>query len=92
MIDLIKREAIKAISASNPVNVVTGKVISTSPLKINIHQKLTLTEEFLIITERVTKYEVSGILIRTGLSTGDKVILLRVQGGNQYVVLDKVVS
>ncbi len=30
--------------------------------------------------------------IREGLSVGDAVVLLRVQGGQQYVVLDKVVG
>jgi hypothetical protein len=32
------------------------------------------------------------IVIRKGLESGDKVILLRVQGGQQFVVMDKVVS
>lgn len=31
------------------------------------------------------------ITIREGLKQGDKVLLLRVQGGQQYVILDKVV-
>lgn len=31
------------------------------------------------------------IVIREGLKIGDKVLLLRVQGGQQYVILDKVV-
>ncbi|NFC76760.1 DUF2577 domain-containing protein [Clostridium botulinum] len=31
------------------------------------------------------------LLIREGLKQGDKVLLLRVQGGQQYVILDKVV-
>lgn len=31
------------------------------------------------------------ITIREGLNQGDKVLLLRVQGGQQYVILDKVV-
>lgn len=32
------------------------------------------------------------IVIRRGLESGDKLILLRVQGGQQYVILDRVVS
>ncbi|MEF3309524.1 DUF2577 domain-containing protein [Paenibacillus sp. GYB004] len=32
------------------------------------------------------------VVIRTGLQQGDKVILLRVQGGQKYLILDKVVS
>lgn len=31
------------------------------------------------------------ILIRPGLSVGDRVLLIRVQGGQKYVILDKVV-
>lgn len=32
------------------------------------------------------------IVIREGLKAGDKVILLRVQGGQKYVILDRVVD
>ncbi len=32
------------------------------------------------------------IVIREGLRSGDTVLLLRVQGGQQYVILDRVVS
>lgn len=92
MLDLMKREALKAVNATNPVNFNIGSVSGVNPLKITVHQKLTLTKEFLIVTERVTRYEVNSIVIRTGLSVGDKVILARVQGGNQYIVLDKVVD
>lgn len=32
------------------------------------------------------------IVIRNGLEPGDKVILLRMQGGQNYIILDRVVS
>ncbi len=32
------------------------------------------------------------IVIRPGLAVGDKVLMLRVQGGQRYVILDKVVA
>lgn len=32
------------------------------------------------------------VVIRPGLVTGDRVALLRVQGGQKYLILDKVVS
>ncbi|HWQ41083.1 MAG TPA: DUF2577 domain-containing protein [Desulfosporosinus sp.] len=32
------------------------------------------------------------IIIRPGLKAGDKVLLLRVQGGQKFVILDKVVT
>lgn len=83
LIDLIKNVAVKAVEATNPVHVLFGTVVSESPLEVQIHQKLKLTEEFLVITERVTQ---------ANLKRGDKVVLLRVQGGQQFVVLDKVVK
>lgn len=109
LVDLIKNVAVKAVEATNPVHVLFGTVVSERPLEVQIHQKLKLTEEFLVITERVTRYEVNlehnhggginaltGMLtntpIRTGLKKGDKVVLLRVQGGQQFIVLDKVVK
>jgi hypothetical protein len=112
MIDLIKRTAIAAVESRNPVNVLIGTVSSENPLEIQVHQKLKLTNDFLIITERVTRLEVdlehdhsfsggttgkalTGKLtntpIRTGLKNGDKVALLRVQGGHQFLIIDKVV-
>ncbi|EHQ92089.1 DUF2577 domain-containing protein [Desulfosporosinus youngiae] len=33
----------------------------------------------------------SKVIIRPGLKVGDKVLLLRVQGGQKFVILDKVV-
>jgi hypothetical protein len=32
------------------------------------------------------------IVIRRGLETGDRVLLLRVQGGQQYLILDRLVA
>ncbi|AEV17647.1 MULTISPECIES: DUF2577 domain-containing protein [Geobacillus] len=83
LIDLIKTVAVKAVEATNPVNVLFGTVVSESPLAIQIHQRLKLTEEFLVVTEQAEQANLKG---------GDKVILLRVQGGQQFVVLDKVVK
>lgn len=96
-------ENIKQIANDN----ITYHISSDIPeLTIKIDQKLTLTREFLIISENVTSYKADlkhyhtcdkntdeklGLLsIRTGLKEGDKVILMRVQGGQEYVVLDKV--
>ncbi|RAK21148.1 uncharacterized protein DUF2577 [Anoxybacillus vitaminiphilus] len=83
LVDLIKTVAVKSVEATNPVNVLFGTVVSESPLEIQIHQKLRLTEDFLVITERVDQANVR---------RGDRVVLLRVQGGQQFIVLDKVVK
>jgi hypothetical protein len=83
MIDLIKQTAIKAVEATNPVNMLFGTVSNANPLEIEIHQKLKLPKEFLTMTELAASRNVS---------TGDKVVLIRMQGGNQFLVIDRVVE
>lgn len=147
--------ALDAIESSRPVNIAFGKVISASPIKIQIDEKLVLDEDFLILTRNVTDYsfeitvghvtekskekintkhshsyagatstvstceeienhnhdylgvtEEAGVelelthshgysgkksfLVHNGLKVGEKVILFRVQGGQKYVVLDRI--
>lgn len=81
MIELIKKAAVEAVAASKPVAIVFGKVISAAPLKIQVDQRLTLDGDFLVLTQTV-----SGTL-----APGDRVLMLMAQGGQSYVVLDKVV-
>lgn len=73
IIDTIKRVALNAFEASNPVKLMFGKVISVDPIKIKVNELLTLTKEFLVINGTV--------------ANGDDVTLIRVQGGQKYVVL-----
>ncbi|MBD8046747.1 DUF2577 domain-containing protein [Clostridium faecium] len=42
-------------------------------------------------TNGSTSSALNKVIIREGLKQGDKVLLLRMQGGQQYIVLDKVV-
>lgn len=83
LLETIKKAAVDAVVASNPTSVVFGTVTATAPLRINLEQKLVLGTGQLIGTARVAS---------EGLLNGDKVILIRMQGGQQYVVLDKVVN
>lgn len=152
-VEIIKQTAIEAVDAKNPVAVMFGTVKSISPLEINVEQKLSLTEEFLILTNVVKDHEVmmtveheteesvglnanhthkaantveasatqgetkidvkvdvktkiektnidlththeykgtKTFVIHNGLQVGEMVVLLRVQGGQKYVVLGKV--
>lgn len=57
LLDLIKTTAMAAFQASNPVNIVLGEVIEAKPLKIEIHSKLILTDEFLLVAEHLTRHE-----------------------------------
>lgn len=95
MVELVKQIADGTSRAGQPVAVLLGTVTKTNPLEVNVEQRLTLSEDFLLVTERVTRYEQTvgntTIVIRPGLVAGDTVLLLRVQGGQRYVVMDKVV-
>lgn len=139
----VKRASLEAVEASKPFALTFGTVVSASPLKISVDQKLTLYKEQLILTNAVRDYSVEMTIdhttgealksinlshkhsysgeagpysysgstqaagsvslththaysgkkkytIHLGLKTGEKVILLRVNGGKQYIVLDRV--
>lgn len=119
---LIKKSAVDAVNASKPTAIVYGKVISNSPLKINVEQKMTLTDAQLVLTRNVTDHKVfmtvdhvtenrsggSGdasfashnhaytgkkeFTIHNGLIVGDEVIMIQMQGGQKYIVIDRVVK
>ncbi|MFS0727040.1 DUF2577 domain-containing protein [Paenibacillus sp. 1P07SE] len=96
MLDIIKRASVEAVDAGNPVAVFFGVVVASAPLKVLVDQRFTLPAEFLIVPERLTEQRVSvgeaDVLIRKGLEVGHKLILLRLQGGQQYLIVDRVVS
>jgi hypothetical protein len=131
LIEIIKKASMDAVMASRPVGVVYGVVVSASPLRIQIDQKITVDKDFLILTQNVTDYEIEmtlahfterdadlitthahpstgtssfdsshkheiqgkkKITVHNKLKTGDKVLMLSQQGGQSYVVIDKVVS
>jgi hypothetical protein len=98
-----------AVEAGYPVALMVGTVTSINPLEVNVDQRLTLPEDFLLLPESLTAYEIdlshthsydSGttgqslepVVIRRGLEVDDVVLLLRVQGGQQFVILDRVVQ
>jgi len=127
---IIKRAALEAVNASDPMSIMFGNVICVEPLKINIEQRLTLGAPQLILTNNVRDHELSStmnwgteetththaytdngssavtgstthfhevkgtktITIHNALVIGDQVMLIRMQGGQKYIVLDKVVT
>ncbi|MEK5487906.1 DUF2577 domain-containing protein [Lysinibacillus sp. FSL M8-0355] len=100
LLDLIKTTAMAAFQASNPVNILVGEVIESKPLRIQVHSKLILTDEFLLVAEHLTRHErvisiedyemrYAKLILEDGLKEGDKVIMHRVQGGRQYFVSDR---
>lgn len=101
IIELIKKAAIDAVKASSPTSILYGTVVSTEPLKVNLEQKLTLDSDHLLLTDNVRNYmteqELIGGVIQSytvynSLKKGEQVLLLQVQGGQKYVILNRLVK
>ena len=78
-VGLVKQAAVEAVQAEKPLELRFGSVVSSSPLTVRVEEKLLLTSAFLLIPERLTD-----------LLPGDRVALLRVQGGGRYLLLDRL--
>ena len=124
LLTVMKQSAKETGDALKPVQVCFGTVVSESPLKIRVEQKITLGKAQLVLTRNVSDYdteltvnewetkEVSGgsgessfashnhgfdstkkrTTIHNALKAGEEVVLLRQQGGQKYIVLDRVVT
>ena len=99
LVKAMKRAALEAVEASKPVNVCFGQVVSASPLQINIEQKMILGKAQLILSRNVTDFKTmvtvqleteKEITIHNALEVGDEVILIRQQGGQKYIVIDRI--
>lgn len=81
LIRIMKRAAMEAVEEAKPTAVTFGSVSSVEPLKIRLKPKLTLDWDFFVVPEHLNDMK---------LAQGDRLLLLRVQGGQSYVVLGKV--
>ncbi len=69
LVEAMKRAAKDEREASKPVNVCFGEVVSKSPLKINVEQKMILNESQLILSQNVTDY-MTTVTVRWDTKTG----------------------
>ncbi|GHV08706.1 hypothetical protein FACS1894217_11570 [Clostridia bacterium] len=130
IVEAAKMAALAAVESTKPSGVYYGTVISASPLKINVEQKMVLEKAQLVLSRNVTEHSIEMTVnhttdyesshthaiqdtytgggtssptshrhdytgrkiftVHNGLVTGDKVILLREQGGQKYIVWDRV--
>lgn len=94
MIELVKKAAVDAVAASDPVIFLTGKVLTAQPLKISVEQRMTLEKEHLLLSSLVKDQQVETengmIKLKRGLKSGESVLLLRMQGGQKFFVLDRM--
>lgn len=116
LVESIKRAAMEAMENSKPLAIAFGRVVSESPLQINVDQKFTLGPDQLILARGVTDYTVpvrldwntestvsysshshavSGekqLKVMSALKLDERVILLRMAGGQKFLVLDRVIT
>lgn len=84
--------------AMKPTELAFGTVTKTAPLEILIdgtsqpkpEAGLILTDSVVSRSEKVQGGNGGTVMIHAGLAAGDKVVMLRVQRGQKYLVLSKV--
>lgn len=80
--EIIQQIAIKAVEATKPCCVLRGVIVKIAPIEIDLGDLGVIDEDFLIKTEAA----------KNNLSVGAKVVLLRLPGGQDFLILDKVVD
>ena len=109
--EIIVQIAHNTYNALKPTDVIFGTVISKTPLRISIEQKLILSKNQLLLSSLVSDFDVNMSVnhttenasehsheykgtkvfnVKLGLQTGEQVVLIRQNGGQKYLVLDRV--
>ena len=89
MSEVIKLSALRAVEDSDVADVVSGVVVGVNPLRIQIDQKIELTEKFLVLCRNVTDYWLDAVidgarvsfLVDNALKDGESVVLMQKEGG-----------
>lgn len=95
--ETIKKAVHTTVSNMPLADFKTGVVVSTSPLRIRISDRITLEEVHLYVLKSAEgKYSVnvggaSGVAMHT-LKENDMVMLGRLDGGEKFVVLGQVIK
>jgi hypothetical protein len=84
MINEIKTIIVNLLENMKLTDVSYGEINTINPLSIKIDQKLIIPNECLILTSTVG-------LLNNIEDIGDKVTMLRVDKGQKYIILSKVV-
>jgi len=103
LIEVMKQIVMDTLQAEMPTDICFGVVTGISPLKISLERKMEITEEFLTVCQQITDHQNDVMLWREGgekygyhacyfqgLRLGEKVVLAKMAGGQQYLVLDRV--
>lgn len=89
MLELIKKAALEAVNANYPVRVMFARLSGTNPVTVYINQKLpAVGGSFLEVTQGFAERLRDGT---HAVCVGDTVALLQMQGGQKFLLIDKVV-
>ena len=100
LLGIIKQAAMDSMDNAQMCDLRYGNIVGVSPLKVQITTQFIIPESLLIVPHHLTDYEVNctlpdeedkkTITIHNALKVGDKVALLRKQGGQSYFILDRI--
>jgi hypothetical protein len=92
LIETMKKAAVDAVEAGKPMVILFGRVDGVNPLRIWIEQKMVLEARDLVLTRSVTDYFDSGKNenVYGALRVGEEVVIIQMQGGQRYVILDRL--
>ena len=95
IIDSLRRVVETTVEAMDLLDLGYATVESTSPLSLSIKKtNLKVTEPVAVMSDNVRYRSVNvqgqRVVINPGLSVGDKVIFLKANAGQNYVVISKV--
>jgi hypothetical protein len=103
LLNIIKCTALDAVDNAQMCDLRFGEVVSTSPIRVKITNQFTLPSSLLIVPKHLTNYTVNVVMhddndtdkeyemrVNNALKLGDRVALLRKQGGQSYFILDRI--
>lgn len=98
LLGIIKCAALDAVDNAQMCDLRFGEVVSTSPIRVKVTNQFTLPSALLIVPQHLTDYEVNVVIddeekpmsVKNALKIGDRVALVRKQGGQSYFILDRI--
>lgn len=95
LIERLKSITIDTVKAMDLLDTGYATVLSVSPLTLKIQAtQLPVTEPVAVLTENVRYRAVTvqgeTVVINPGLKAGDKVLVLKANAGQNYIVISKV--
>ena len=97
LVGVIQQIVQNTIEAMKMADKATGTVESVSPLRVKIDSSIqSVPSAALLLTDTVRERVVpvqggeGTVTIREGLKEGDRVLMLKVQNGQQYIILSRI--